>query len=739
MLDLPHRSKRLMKQIRSKSFKWIYPRWPGVHNAVFFSLRRRLIRAKSLIYRNAWQWMPGIFDLSNPETDPWNPLVSIIVPCFNHAEFLRERLDSIINQTYQNIEVILLDDGSTDGSKEILTDFHRRHSDKTRLIINEANTGAPFSQWSKGIDESHGELIWIAESDDYCELNFLESLVPCFQNRGVMIGIGRSSFISYDGKQEVWSLEQYLPSLGSRFWTMPFTETTQRLVSRIWCNHNIIPNASGCIFRRPANKSIRKETWWQSLKVCGDWLFYLDLARGGMVAYTPLAINYYRQHRSNSSIALHGKPQYFDEHLIVAQWIVSQFALQPACINSIQHELKKRWLQSSASKMPINTKADVDQLATIEGPFNILVVTYALVAGGGEIFPIRLANGLKDRGYTVAILNCNQRTTQTDVLDMINPGIPVLTLGRLQDLGQIIAHFSINIAHTHHAWVDTTIAELIGDFKDVAQVITSHGMYDYMDEHELKRIGKLLENSVRVATYVSHTNHAALNKAGFSEESLMHIGNSTRIEDVQAFERSALGISQTSVVVSLVSRAIKEKGWEEAIKAICILHDQFSYEIDLLLVGDGPMHTFLSERYRHLPFIHFVGFCPDACSIFAGSDIGLLPSFFQGESQPLTLIESLLVGTPYVASDLGDIAKMLASDYGLAGGLIPIRTGYCHPEDIAESIQSVIDSKTSLEEYRLRARAAAQKFSWEHMMDQYICAYKQALQKQSSRKDRIRP
>ena len=103
----------------------------------------------------------------------FSPLVSIIVPNFNHAHFLRQRLETIYNQTYKNFEVILLDDASTDNSQNILREFQKIHSDNTRLLINEKNSGGVFYQWRKGIEISRGDLIWIAESDDFCAENSL--------------------------------------------------------------------------------------------------------------------------------------------------------------------------------------------------------------------------------------------------------------------------------------------------------------------------------------------------------------------------------------------------------------------------------------------------------------------------------------------------------------------------------------------------------------------------------------
>lgn len=121
---------------------------------------------------------------TNPEQYWWDfekeskkmayPLVSVIVPNYNHASFLVERLESIYNQTYKNIEVILLDDCSTDNSREILSYYAKKYAHKTITLFNDVNSQRVFRQWNKGLNVAKGELIWIAESDDYCELDFLE-------------------------------------------------------------------------------------------------------------------------------------------------------------------------------------------------------------------------------------------------------------------------------------------------------------------------------------------------------------------------------------------------------------------------------------------------------------------------------------------------------------------------------------------------------------------------------------
>lgn len=103
--------------------------------------------------------------------------VSVIVPNYNHAPYLLQRLDSIIGQTLQDFELVVLDDCSTDGSRAIIDEYSAR-SPEIRRYYNSANSESAFKQWDYGVGRARGEYIWIAESDDFAEPIFLERTVP---------------------------------------------------------------------------------------------------------------------------------------------------------------------------------------------------------------------------------------------------------------------------------------------------------------------------------------------------------------------------------------------------------------------------------------------------------------------------------------------------------------------------------------------------------------------------------
>ena len=112
---------------------------------------------------------------------PMNPKVSVIVPNYNHASYLKQRIDSILNQTFQDFEVIILDDCSTDNSLEVLSHY-KNHNKVSHCVFNDTNSGNPFKQWDKGIQLAKGEWIWIAESDDWAEPEFLETINTHLRN-----------------------------------------------------------------------------------------------------------------------------------------------------------------------------------------------------------------------------------------------------------------------------------------------------------------------------------------------------------------------------------------------------------------------------------------------------------------------------------------------------------------------------------------------------------------------------
>lgn len=122
------------------------------------------------------------------------PVVSVVIPCFNQGQFLSEALDSVISQSYRPLEVIVVDDGSTDDTPEIASEFVNRHS--WIKYVRQSNQG-PAHARNRGIEASVGQWIQFLDADDFLlpgKIQFqIESL------RGTTLGV---SFCDYEFQDE---------------------------------------------------------------------------------------------------------------------------------------------------------------------------------------------------------------------------------------------------------------------------------------------------------------------------------------------------------------------------------------------------------------------------------------------------------------------------------------------------------------------------------------------------------
>lgn len=123
-----------------------------------------------------------------------NPLVSIIVPTYNVKHYIRECIDSILNQTYKNIEIIIVNDGSTDNSMYMINDYVTS-IDKIK-VINQENQGLSAAR-NSGIEEAKGKYIALIDSDDKVKPNFIKNLVKTAMQTNA--DIVRGSFRDFHG------------------------------------------------------------------------------------------------------------------------------------------------------------------------------------------------------------------------------------------------------------------------------------------------------------------------------------------------------------------------------------------------------------------------------------------------------------------------------------------------------------------------------------------------------------
>jgi glycosyltransferase involved in cell wall biosynthesis len=222
--------------------------------------------------------------------------ISVIIPNYNHAIYLPKRIESILNQTFPFFELILMDDCSSDNSREIIADYAAKDQ-RIRVIYNEQNSGSTFKQWNKGIRESKGKYIWIAESDDYAEVYFLEKLVPhLINNQGVGIAYCQSWNIDqHDKIHGTW--EQHTEELDENMWKADFLMNGKILVGKYMFYRNIIPNASAAIFRKDLYEQAGGAD--ESFRLNGDWILWAKILLVSDLVFLSDKLNYFRTHTQN--------------------------------------------------------------------------------------------------------------------------------------------------------------------------------------------------------------------------------------------------------------------------------------------------------------------------------------------------------------------------------------------------------------------------------------------------------
>jgi glycosyltransferase involved in cell wall biosynthesis len=231
-------------------------------------------------------------------------MVSVIIPNYNHARFLKERIDSVLNQSYRDFEVIILDDYSIDNSIEIIESY-RGHEKITHIEFNETNSGSTFKQWEKGINLARGEWIWIAESDDVAEVEFLSILIDEIGKKEVDVAYCCSRIINEISAPDFLYGFKNMPSKESYpQFNVDFEQNGEDFINKWMLKDNFLPNASAVLINR---KSIDNNIFdnLSNMYLMGDWLFWIRLLKNGKVYYSQRVLNNFRTHkdtvRSNSN------------------------------------------------------------------------------------------------------------------------------------------------------------------------------------------------------------------------------------------------------------------------------------------------------------------------------------------------------------------------------------------------------------------------------------------------------
>jgi glycosyltransferase involved in cell wall biosynthesis len=215
------------------------------------------------------------------------PKVSVVTPSYNHARFLRQRIETILAQTFTDFEWIIVDDASSDGSREILQELAARDG-RVRFYANEQNLGMPTTV-NRAIAESRGKYVYRAESDDACAPRLLERFVTVLE-KNPCVGLVHCRGLRIDEANRVWG--------GRRQSTADRVQSGREVFTRIVLGNDIM----GCnmMFTRAAHDEVGGFAVPPFESVC-DYDFALRLCLKYDVAYVGDALGFHRVHGNNLS------------------------------------------------------------------------------------------------------------------------------------------------------------------------------------------------------------------------------------------------------------------------------------------------------------------------------------------------------------------------------------------------------------------------------------------------------
>lgn len=217
-------------------------------------------------------------------------LVSVVVTSYNHARFLDERMRSLLGQRYGNMEIIVVDDRSTDDSVSVLEKYGT--DPRVRLVVRERNGGWVAAS-NHGYELSTGEYVIFANCDDSCTPDLIGRLVAALEESpSAGLAFARSSLLGESGE----TLGTDFESREARFRRRCGADTvlSGEEMTRFLLHSCVIPNLSGAMFRAACYEDSGRLD--EEYRVCSDWVLYFRVAERFDVSYVAEPLNYFRQH-----------------------------------------------------------------------------------------------------------------------------------------------------------------------------------------------------------------------------------------------------------------------------------------------------------------------------------------------------------------------------------------------------------------------------------------------------------
>jgi glycosyltransferase involved in cell wall biosynthesis len=634
---------------------------------------------------------------------PGQPLVSVVIPCFNYGRFVIEALDSVLHQTLTDLEVIIVDGGSSDqDTLEILRTLERP---RTRVVFRDGRHLVGDNR-NFGIAQARGRYICCLDADDTLEPTYLEKAVFLLEMYGYDIV---STAIHFAGARSGTVGVLPVPDLRSMV-RGNHVHTCAVFRRLLW-------TLSGGYLDAGVGKD----------HVAEDWDFWVRLAALGarIRNITDEPLFNYRAHEGGSlSSSADVKPLSEQRRAIVAR---NQALLSDAAYRMSEAQRERRLraisVQTALTRSMTLTSAEDRQ------PVLVLAIP-CMIVGGAERLLSQLCGYLVRQGWRVIVVTTlSQDACHGDSIDWFQQHTPeVYALPRFlqpPEWQDFVEHLMISrkpdcLLTAGSEFFSRCLPDLARRYPQMALVDLLFNTGVHAEAHRLYKghyTFALAENADVLRWLI---------EAGWEEDRVRKVISGVdlaahRPEPRPADVVQSLGIDPADLVIGFSGRLSKEKAPEIFldIARLC----QATPHLRFVMTGAGPMAGTIARLVAELPStvrLDYLGLVDDVAPYLALYDVLVLPS--RQDGRPLIVMEALASGLPVVASRLGGIPEMIEDG----------RNGFiCTPADAAEfaaCIRGLANDRRLVARLKVGARAAAEShLSAESAFARYESALHEAI------------
>lgn len=600
-------------------------------------LPSRVRRTLSYLLRLKWLMRPLIE--KNIKFSDKDPLVSIITPYYNNGSTIEETVNSVLFQTFQNFEYIIVNDGSSKVQSQILLNFA---GEKIRVIEHTTNlgSGSPAAARNTGINAARGKYIVCLDADDILDPTYLEKTLWALETDPAIV-VATTNMRMFGVDNSTYNFGYYNP--------------------RKLLRQNLVSTAA--MFERDAWSRVGGYTEAIGYE---DWEFWLKLAEKGfwgkniqenLLSYRTASSSRYTEDQKTHSTNL-GRIK----------------DLHPQYIKHVRKIYRARYFRPKMVEVhssPINLENPNFYMATATESKNILISVPWMTFGGAETLIYNYCREIKNKFNISFVTGLESNHEWEYKFKEITPNI--YHLANLFDKKELYLEFisnyittrNIEILHViHNGFMFDMLPELKERHPELKVIVTmfndrveyfeqSLGFKEFVDvfstdnnkvgDHYTKELGQ--DAVVRVIPNGIDC-YDDFNPELFDRES----------------KRKSLGLAEDDIAVFFVGRLSEEKRPNVFVEAAAdVIRNNKSDNVKFFVIGDGPMKPEIEKRISAINNTHitYLGYQSEVASYLSAADIFVLSSIIEGF--PLSILEAMAMKVVVIASKVGAVTEVISS------------------------------------------------------------------------------